>query len=67
MNCDVYCALRASAFSVESLMMMSGFSTGMLLSPDFFFFFDIREYFLWVFCDVDIQDIVDVVSVGPLQ
>ena len=36
-NCDVYWALRASAFSVGSLMMMlSGFSTGMLLSPDFF-------------------------------
>ena len=32
-NCDVYWALRASAFSVESLMMMlSGFSTGMLFS-----------------------------------
>ena len=45
MNCDVYWALNASAFSVESLMMMlSGLSTGMLL-------FDIGVYFLAVFCD----------------
>ena len=36
-NCDVYCMFRASAFSLESLMMtLSGFRTSMLLSSAFF-------------------------------
>ena len=36
-NCDEYWVFRASAFSCESLMMtLSGFSTGILLCPDFF-------------------------------
>ena len=36
-NCDGYWAFGASAFSCESLLMpLSGFSTGILLCPDFF-------------------------------
>ena len=36
-NCEVYWVFRTAAFSCKSLMMMmSGFSTGILLSPDFF-------------------------------
>ena len=36
-NCGVYCMFRASAFTLESLMVtLSGLRTGMLLSPAFF-------------------------------
>ena len=52
-NLDVYWIFRASAFSVESLiMMLSGFRDAALSG---FLLFDIAVYLLWIFCDVRIK------------
>ena len=68
MNCDVYCIFRASAFSLESLLVtLSGLRKGMLHTFSSLLLFYIGVYILGSFCYVDVQDVVDVASVEPLQ